>query len=175
MRNGAAQRIFEIGNIGLTPSRWASPLVLWFICGPRAGLICSPPPSTQMHAHSIFMLTPYISHVCCTHREEVGGGGALPQACDEIESRGRRVNGFAGAAGRRRDFSAPVVQHSDGLNGTTTTRIQRPLRLIRFPDSSGCARAHSGLPESVHVLHTDPSKAMTHISTRYFLFLHAVN
>lgn len=29
-----------------------------------------------MHAHSIFMLTPYISHVCCTHGEEGGGGGA---------------------------------------------------------------------------------------------------
>lgn len=71
-RNGATQRIFKNVNICLTPLRWASPLVLWFICGPQAGLICSPPPSTQMHAHSIFMLTPYISHVCCAHRE--GGG-----------------------------------------------------------------------------------------------------
>lgn len=127
-------------NICLAPSRPASPLVLWFICGPRAGLIRSPPPSTQMHAHSIFMLTPYISHVCCAHREGVGGwgGGVLPQACDEIESRGRRVNGYgAGAAERRRDFSTPLVQNSDGLNVTReTTRIQTLLRTAQVHHSS---------------------------------------
>lgn len=75
-----------------------------------------------MHAHSIFMLTPYVSHVCCAHREGGGGRGALAQAREEIESRGRRVNGFAGAAGRRRDVRIGAEFRRFERNGSDNTR-----------------------------------------------------
>lgn len=80
-RNGATLRISKNVNICSTPSRWASPLVLWVICSPHVGLICSPPP-LHTDACTQHFYADSIHFSCMLHSR--GGGGRGGASAGEL-------------------------------------------------------------------------------------------